>query len=80
MKWCLIANNKVIDVMDNPQYNSYPPLYDGSIVTLLQCPDNVMVDMLYNKDSGEFYKEEVVVDNYKEKLMANLDYLVMLNS
>lgn len=83
--YAMLSKNRVIGVLyDQETEPEWGPTPDGSPVIAVPCDDTVILGMLYNSETGEFYEyvpepveEGDYVPTYEERIEAKLDYLTM---
>ena len=85
MRYAMILNKKVIDIVYANIAPEYPPTPDGDMVEAVEIGENekVSLGMMYENGvfSGDYQqKEEKAEPTQLDKIEANLDYLVLLNS
>lgn len=57
MRYAMILKNRVIGILDNQTAEpKWPPDSFGNDVTAVICDENTKVGMLFNKNTGAFYK------------------------
>ena len=85
MMYAMILNKKVIDIVYANTVPEYPPTPDGDMIEAVEIGENekVSLGMIYENGvfSGDYQqKEEKAEPTQLDKIEANLDYLVLLNS
>lgn len=85
MRYAMILNKKVIDTVYANTAPKYPPTPEGEVIEAVEIGENEMVSlgMMYENGvfSGDYQqKEEIVEPTQADRIEANLDYLVLLNS
>lgn len=85
MRYAMILNKKIIDIVCANAAPEYPPTPEGEIIVAVEIGENEMVSlgMMYENGvfSGDYQQKEEIVDpTQADRIEANLDYLVLLNS
>ena len=85
MRYAMILNKKIIDIVCANTAPKYPPTPEGEVIEAVEIGENEMVSlgMMYENGvfSGDYQqKAEKAEPTQLDKIEANLDYLVLLNS
>ncbi len=84
MKYAMTLNNRVIDIVNSDITPDYPPSNDGEPIVPIEISEDldIKLGMYYDNETHTFaeYIKPAPEPTQLDRIEANMDYLVLLNS